>query len=57
MHLNRSRLERLIPLAQLIAPQLLREHLLRALEALRHLFRRDRPRRVVGEAVHIPIVE
>ena len=52
---DRLGLERLIPLPELVAPELLVEHLLRPRKALRRLVGRDRPRRVVGEAVDVPV--
>ena len=50
---DRSRLERLVPLAQLVAPDLALPHLLGAREALRDLVLGCRMHRVVRESVHV----
>ena len=53
MGLDRGRLERLVPLAQLLAPDLALPHLFGAGEALRDLVVGCRPHRVVREAVDV----
>ena len=54
--LDRGGLEGLVPVAKLLAPELLLEHLLGAREALRDLLLRRRPHRAVRESVDVPVV-
>src|ERR1700749_4157537 len=54
MLLDRGRLDRLIPLTQLVTPQLLRPHFLRALQPRWDLVLREAGRSPVGETVDVP---
>src|SRR5438093_12230421 len=53
MSLHRVRLERLVPLAKLLSPELPLENLLGALETPRDLIFRNRPHDLVREAVDV----
>src|SRR5215212_5186794 len=57
MSLDRGGLERLVPLAKLLSPELALEDLLRPPEALRDLALRNRDERLVDEAVDVPVLQ
>ncbi len=57
MRLDRGRLDRLVPVAKLLAPELPLDDLFRTLEAPRNLGLRNRPHRLVREALDVRHLE
>jgi hypothetical protein len=55
--LDRGRLDRLVPIAKLLSPELPLEDFFRALQALRDVVLRDRPHCPVSEAVDVLVLE